>query len=517
MHACIFAQEITIDMPNSRGFSGVQSIDSEIIFTTWFGEKTETKGMANFVLNIYDKELKEIKSTEIEVTKYSEITSAAFTGEYFLFIFVDMMKKNRTMVTFDKTGELIKKNVEEDVKRALLVPENFPIIHVLNSEEFLLVRPMKDKKFGYDIERLDKDLESKWTKTYIPETGVYTAIHSQAINNKLYVLKEENPNRSSSSFTYSVQCFNADDGELNFETSLSDKEDGGAPAFIRVDEKDMVLTGGTYFKGSKYDDKNSDGLFLAVINQKGDINSFTKKSWEGMKSKIQGEFSSALLGGKTKMMVQDIIRKKEGGFMVIAEQFKKANNANLKGTGMGAAVGGSKSTSTGPEVGFTVLDFVFFHFDDAGNLGDIDVIEKLNKEARVTGKIASEKGLAIANFMKEKEFFSYKEVIEHNGNQVILFRNDDGFKSKLYFLPMGTKTTKGIHEVDMDRWVTESMNKLGKLAKATGGSQYTFNSDASSNDYALYKNARFFKPGFILMYDYNRSGLKVWLEPIPEM
>jgi len=275
----IWAQEITIEMPNSRGFSGVRSIGSDIIFTTWFGEKTETKGMGSFVLKLYDKDLNEIKSTEIEVSKYSDMASSAFTGEYFLFIFVDIMKKNRTMVTMDKKGELIKKTVEDDVKRALLVPENFPVIHVLNKEEFLLIRPMKDKKFGYDIERLDKDLESKWTKSFIPESGVWTAIHSQAINNRLYVLKEENPNRSSSSFVYSVQCFDAEDGEIKYETSLTDQTDGGAPAFIRVDETNMVLTGGTYFKGSKYDDKNSDGLFLGVINQKGDINSLTKKSW----------------------------------------------------------------------------------------------------------------------------------------------------------------------------------------------------------------------------------------------
>jgi hypothetical protein len=235
-----------------------------------------------------------------------------------------------------------------------------------------------------------------------------------------------------------------------------------------------------------------------------------------MKDQIQGEFSSALLGGKTKIMVEDVIQKKDGGYMVICEQFKKANNSSLTGSGAGAMLGGGgSSSSSGPEVGFTVLDFVFFQFDATGSLKGIDVVGKQNKEAKVSGKIASGKGLEIANFMLGKGFFCYKEIIEVNGKQVIVYRNDEGFKSKLYFLEVGAKSTDNIPSIDMDRWVSEKLNKLGKFAKATGGGQYEFNSDRAGNDYALYKNARSFKPGYMLMYDYSGKGLKVWLEAIP--
>jgi len=511
------AQEITIDAPNSRGFSGVKSINGEIVFTTWFGEKTENKGMANFILKLYDKELKEIKTTEIEVSKYSELASSSFTGKYFLFIFVDVMKKNRTMVTLDSKGTIVQKKSEEDVRRALLIAENFPIVHVLNEDEFILLRPMKEKKFGFDIERLDKDLNSKWTKSHIPEDGIWKVQDSKVVGNKLYLLREQNPSRSSDNYVYSVQCFNVADGEQLFSTDLVNGEDGGAPAFIRITSKGEVATGGIYFKGSKYDDKNSDGMFFCVISEDGTISKFSKKSWDSVKAKISGEFSSALLGGKTKIMVEDVIRKTDGTFMVICEQFKKANDANNTGSGAGALLGGtsSSSTTTGPEIGFTVLDFVFFNFDDAGELTSIEVVKKQNKEARVTGKIASEKGLAIAQYMYGRGFFCYRETIENNGKQVIVYRNDDGFKSKAYFLPVGSASTEGIPSIDMDRWVSEKLNKLGKFAKATGSDQYTFNSDQTSDTYGLYKNISSFKPGYMLLYDYNIKGLKVWLEAIP--
>jgi len=514
--AILSAQEVTIEAPNSRGFSGVKSINGEIVFTTWFGEKTETKGMANFVLKLYDKELNEIKTTEVEVTKFSEIASSAFTGKYFLFIFVDALKKTRTMVTLDAKGELVQKKTEEDVRRALLTAENFPIIHVLNAEEFVLLRPMKEKKFGFDIERLDKDLNSKWSKSHIPEDGIWKVQDSKVVNNKLYILREQNPNRSSDNYVFSVQGYDVETGEQTYSTDLVDGEDGGAPAFIRVNGKDEIATGGMYFKGSKYDDKNSDGLFFCLLGADGSISKFTKKSWDSMKDQISGEFSSALLGGKTKMMVEDVIQKLDGSYMVISEQFKKANNANMTGSGAAAMLGGgSSSSSAGPEVGFTVLDFVFFNFDPSGNFTGIQVVPKTNKEARVSGKIASEKGLAIAQYMHSRGFFCYREVIEANVKKIIVYRNDDGIKSKAYFLPVGEKSTESIPSIDMDRWVSENLNKLGKFAKATGNAQYSFNSDNTNDTYALYKGISSFKKGFMVLHDFNQKGLKIWLEPVP--
>ncbi len=510
------AQEVTLETPGARGFSGIRSLNGSVAFTTWFGEKTETKGMANFVLKLWNAELEEIKSTEVEVSKFSELASSAFTGKYFLFVFVDAMKKNRTMVTFTAEGDLVEKKVEEDVRRALLTAENFPIIHVLNDEEFVLIRPMKEKKFGFEVERLDKSLESKWLQSFIPEEGVWKAQDAIVKNDKIFILREQNPNRSSDVFLFSIIALNVQDGSTQYSTDLADAEDGGAPAFIRLGSQGEIATGGPYFKKGKYDDKNSDGLFFCILQPDGSIRKMTKKSWDSMKDQISGEFSSALLGGKTKIMVEDVIRKLDGNYLIIAEQFKKANNANLTGSGAGAVLGGGGgSSAAGPEVGFTVLDFVFFEFNASGDFTGIQVVEKTNKEARVSGSVANDKGLAIANYMYSRGFFCYRETIEHNGKQIIVYRNDDGFKSKAYFLPIGETSTASIPSIDMDRWVSENLNKLGKFAKATGGGQYSFNSDNTNDTYALYKGIQSFKKGHMLLHDYNLKGLKIWLEPIP--
>ena len=161
-----------------------------------------------------------------------------------------------------------------------------------------------------------------------------------------------------------------------------------------------------------------------------------------------------------------------------------------------------------------MLDFVLFHYDDSGDLTNIQVVPKLNKEARISGKVASDKGLAVANYMYGQGFFCYREVIEMGGKQIIAYRNDDGLKSKMYFLPLGSVSTEGLPEIDMDAWVSEKLNKLGKFAKATGNGQYSFNSDSPSGDYNLYKGAHSFGEGQYLMFDYNRKDLKIWIQKI---
>src|SRR5690606_21940454 len=112
----------------ARGFTGVKSIDGKFYYTFYFGEKTETKGMANFVLALYDANLAPVKTAEVEISKDSRLTASSFNGQHFLFMFSDLIKRKRTTVTLDVEGNVVKNNVEEKVKNALLTPDNDPEI-----------------------------------------------------------------------------------------------------------------------------------------------------------------------------------------------------------------------------------------------------------------------------------------------------------------------------------------------------------------------------------------------------
>lgn len=518
------AQEVTIEGVSARGFSGVKSINGEFYYTFYFGEKTDNKGMANFILAIYDQNLTSIKNTEIEISKNSELAASAFNGQYFLFIFADLSKKKRTMVTLDKNGSIIKQTVEEDVRAALLTPDNYPDVHGVNQDEFVIVRPEKEKKFGYEIQRVDKDLTIKWTTSFFPEKGIWSIEDSKLAATKLILLRKEKANAlMGDKHTYSVQSLNLETGDAIYTTALVNEDDGAYPDFIRVDEKGEVATGGMYFKDGKYDDKNSDGLFFALIAPNGSISKFSKSSWKKVKDQIKGDFSSDLFGGRTKVLVEDIIQKLDGNYMVIGETWRKSNSADNTGTGairkLGGFGGGSTSTTDSKDKGFTLMDFAFFNFDATGELSSIDKVEKTTKEAVIKGALADEHGLAMAQTLYKRKFFCYRNTIEFNNKQYVMFKNDDGFKTKAYFLPVGATSVSGIGSIDMDKWVPEGLNKLGKFTKMTGGNKYTFgNTDNvfETSNPELYKNIIPAKPGFVLLYQFFNGKLALWLQQVPQ-
>lgn len=515
----INAQEVIIEGVSSKNFSGVQTLNGDYYYTFYFGEKSATKGMINFVLSIYDKELKSINTTPVEISKNAELAASAFNGKFFLFVFSDAIKRKRTLLVLDQKGNIVKQRVDEDVKSSLLMPENNPHVHGISTEEFLIVRPEKEKKFGYEVERIDTGLVSKWTKSFFPEKGFWTIEDTKLVNGKLYILRDEKAALLSDKHTYAVQQMKVENGEVSYTTSLDNGDDGGFPNFIQVSENGVVATGGMYFKNGKYDDKNSDGLFFALLAADGSITKYSKTSWGKVKDQLKGDFSSDLFGGKTKVLVEDIVKKTDGNYMIIGETWRKSNDANNTGAGALTSMAFGKSGgSDGKERGFTVMDFCIFNFDAQGELMNINRIEKATKEAVIKGELANSNGLAMAQELYKRKFFCYRKTIDIRGEQYLMYKNEDGFKTKAYFLPVDATTTENAGFLDMDKWVSEDLNKVGKLSKMMGSNKSVFGNEGTfgvSNP-ELYKNIIYAKPGFVLLYHLKGDQLAMWLQKTPK-
>lgn len=515
------AQQVKLEGVSTRGFSGVKSIDGKFYYTFYFGEKSDDKGMANFVLQLYDKDLNAVASKNLEINKNSELAASCFSGKYFLFIFADALKKTRTTFVLDGQGNIVKQKTDEDVRRALLMPDSYPDILALNDDEFLIIAAEKEKKFGYQVTRVDKDLNEKYSKGFFPEKGIWAIVDSKFQNGKLYLLRKEKPNALwGDKFTYSVQSINTDNGEEAYATALTDGDDGGFPGFISVAGDGSVATGGMYFADGKYDDKNSDGFFFTVISPEGKMNKFNKTPWKKVKDQIKGDFSSNLVGGKTKVLIEDLIKKQDGSYVLLGETFRKSS---VGATGAGAMRGfstGSSSKSGDDETGFTVMDFAFFNFSTSGDLTGIDKVEKQTREAVIKGEMSKENGLALAQWLAYKKgYFCYRGLTESDGKQYIMYKNEDGFKTMAYFLPVGATSAEGIGSIDMDKWVSEGLNKVGKLTKWTSGNKKEFKSETAFGEpesYEIYKNIIAAKPGYVLLYHYDsKAALNIWLEPVP--
>jgi hypothetical protein len=195
------------------------------------------------------------------------------------------------------------------------------------------------------------------------------------------------------------------------------------------------------------------------------------------------------------------------------------DKSTLKSLGGFGSKSSSESSYTGDQTGFTVLDFMIINFDAAGNFTGIDKREKISREAIVRGSMSKENGLALAQWMAaKKRYFGYRYMIENNDKQYIVFKNEDGFKTKAYFMPVDGQGPVG--ELDLDKWMGEGLNKLGKFSKFTGGNKKTFESTVDfgqPESYEIYKNIIPAKPGYVLMYEFSKSNLNIWLEPVPVM
>jgi hypothetical protein len=375
---------------------------------------------------------------------------------------------------------------------------------------------------------MDATLTSKWVKTYLPEKGIWSIEDSKLSNGKLYLLRKEKPNALwGDKFNYAVQSINLENGDITYTTELSQEDDMGFPSFIRVTNNGTVATGGMYFKDGKYDEKNSDGFFFALINADGTVNKFTKSTWKKVKDQVKGDWLNEFFGGKTRVLVEDVLVKKDGTYMIIGETFRKSDDPDNTGSGsegklrkLGALGGGSSSSSSSEnsdDRGFTVMDFLFINFDANGEFTGITKVEKPSKEAIIKGSLAKESALAMAQALAKRKYFCYREVIEVNGKQYIMYKNEDGFKSKAYFLPVGQESVAGIGSIDMDKWVSEGLNKLGKLGKFTGGNKHTITDPEpfTNSNPELYKNIIPAKAGHVLLYQFFNGKMSMWLQPIP--
>lgn len=522
------AQEVTLTDVSARSFSGVRSINGQYYYTICYGEKTENKGMANFVLSLFDKDLKAINTTKLEVSKNSELAGSAFTGKYFLFIFADINRKTRSLFVLDASGNVKQQKVEEDVRRALLIPENYPDVHVISEEEFLLVRPEKEKKFGYEVERLSADLQSKWQKEFYPEKGVWFLEDSKMANARLYLLRQEKPNgRYARFFTSSIQAINLENGDVAYTTPLVNDNVYGFPSFIQSAPNGQVVTGGVYFDKGQYNEKTSDGFFFSILDQEGKTKNTTSMTWKQIQDQYRDDALFELFNGKTRVLAEDVLVKKDGTFMLIGETFRKSRSASSTGSAetnllrtAGSLSGNSMFSGSGGnsnDRGFTVLDFMFFQFDAQGKLTAVQKVSKAAREAAISGRIGDESDLALARILQKRRFFCYQQVVENAGKQYVMFKNEDGYKTKAYFMPVDGTTTQGLASIDMDKWVSDGVNSLGKLSSLTGGNKRTISDQDGpyGNDPELFRNAIPAKEGHVLLYHYFNGKLKIWLEPIP--
>ncbi|MBA6155688.1 hypothetical protein H3Z83_04010 [Tenacibaculum sp. S7007] len=337
------------------------------------------KGKREYAINFLDQNLNDIATKKMIASKRVQLIASGFNNEVSMFVFLDAKEKTFTLKSFDK-----KANAREDVvitltnKQAKTVNTFYKtgmfqnVLIPIKNKGFLIVLTNHDGKgMGYTLKFLPTDSNlSEWEYKFTPSKenkGNYGVI-PVALNKNFIVLNEIKSKLFSSKREYKTVVLNSNNGNKLFEKPY-DKADPKliSNSFISKEENVTVL--GQYYKPkAKLGKAQSLGLFVDVLDTKGNIVFNKKISWKEDVGKFLPVKDNNKLKGIGFIYFHDIIKTENGDYYAIGEQYKKTVSA----IGVaGALLGGGNSVTQ-----LTIKDVYIFKFDKDFNLEDVKTFEK---------------------------------------------------------------------------------------------------------------------------------------------
>ncbi|MFN6944493.1 MAG: DUF6770 family protein [Cytophagaceae bacterium] len=458
-----FSQSAEITNVRKKEFRGVYPIMNKQTNTpqgyyTFYVNEKVGGGMINFIIAIFDLDLKIIKQTPITITKHSSVDGSEFNGEDFLFVFNDLKKKTLTYVTADKNGDIIKTKGIVEAKRYAATADVYPS----SNGGFYIVKPIKEKKWGYSVERVDRNLNTQWEKRFMPEKGIVTAEAVESRGDQIIVVQSVRPTITSKKVKAEFVCLADQSGENVFNYSLYDGEATAVPSAFYIDKDKNIVTGGMYFDGEKMDATNSDGIFFLKLSPKGEKLAYSKIDWDnGIQAVLKSTKKGLSIGSKPKVYFQDITQTKDGNYQVISETFKKniqLMSSPLKDMISGRYIGWVNDNSKDNKpVTFEIMDFMFFTFDDQAKLTNMNIVEKEHTKISVYRPYNSMYGLQMARMVDKFGWFNYGFLTTSaSGENLLISKNfaisdayigintmKTGEVSETHKIPVNKRSAKG--------------------------------------------------------------------------
>jgi Family of unknown function (DUF6770) len=416
----ISAQSVQINGVRNKEFRGVKAIMDGNVSTgyyTYYVNEKAKKGMIEFALEIYDLDLNLIKKTPIQLTKNSAMMGGEFNGKDFLFLFKDLSKKTNTYISIDSKGKIIKKSVKTVKKMASAM--GTAIYPSKDGKGFYVTQMVKVKKWGYSVQKYDRNLTSLWKKTVTKPKGMIGVAAAEGGDGKFVVITTEKPTLMSKKVTGKILAYDSESGDKLFEENLYNGKITRIPSSFLIDREGNIVMAGMYFAGQKWHAKNSDGIYFTKLDQSGKVLFENSIDWDkGIQAALKATSRKFSIGSKPKVLFHDITEDKDGNYQVISETFRKT----VKAATVLGALGGNNGQDT--PVGFTVMDFIIFNYDAKGQPIDINKIEKPYKSILIAGSIANAGGVSSAYYMKSMGLFTFEFVAESaSGEKAVVYTN----------------------------------------------------------------------------------------------
>lgn len=464
----IAQKDISIENIRKKEFRGVKAIinqetkKAEGYYTFYVNEKS-TKGKLNFTIAIFDVDLNLIKQTPIEMDKKSVLQSSTFNGKDFLFVFNGVSltgfgKKSISYVTIDKQGNIIKTRGVE-LKGVKGLTEKEAVVYSASNGNFYIVRPVKERRYGYKIECVDRELNTKWEQIVMPSKGIATIQAIQSTGNKLLVVEMLKPSLLSKKAELNLRSLAEKDGKELFFYPLYDGKSTLAPSSFMVSDKGEVVLSGMYFDGAKVKNLNSNGIFFLKLDKDGKELVKSLADWDnGLQKHLRTTKKNIAIGSKPKVLFHEIVVAEDGTYQVIGETFRTTYQL--------VAIPGAKRSIGAPtsndnsSIGFRVEDFIIFNFNDKGEIVNLNKIEKDHTKYTVYSPYCHLGGLRLAGYMQASGYFDFAFTTkkENSDQEVIIASNMANKKPYIGIVSIDKGEASELKRIDVENKLTRKSN-----------------------------------------------------------
>ncbi|PCJ79921.1 MAG: hypothetical protein COA49_10230 [Bacteroidetes bacterium] len=457
-----YSQSVELTDIQKREFRGVFPILNKNTnsvkgyYSFYVNEKAEA-GRRNFVIVIFDEKLDLLNKTSISISKRSVVDGAEFDGENFLFIFNDLIKKRRTLITCDSDGNIIKEKHVQESKGS-----NYNAsVYTSSNGGFYIVMPIREKKTGYSVEKVDKDLNTLWERRFMPNKGFIGVATIESGEGMIIMIQQTKPSLMSKKIGANLVALDDETGEEEFVYPLYDGNITRQPSAFAIGSNHEIITAGMYFDGEKWDGKNSDGIFFLKLSADGEEIISTTENWdEGIQQIIKdGSKKTFTISSKPKVLFHDIIVNEAGNYQVIGETFKKSFqlvSIISKDIITGRYIGNINSENAKP-ITFEIMDFIIFNFDNDGEMSGINMITKEHTKISCYPPYSRYGGLSLAIKVRDYGWFNYKFMQSATGSEdskmvsclfvqdpyIGIYSFEDGEYSDLERIPITKKSIRG--------------------------------------------------------------------------
>ncbi len=410
-------------------------------------EKKDRKNN-NYLLNVYDENLREINSVNIVRPVSYLLVDGAFNGDAFAFLFYDTRAHITELISYDQTlkqsgssRRALKSKFAQSAFGALATTEAsqaylLPVSH----KGFLCYGIREGNKHHYEITFYDNTMKQVWSK-YAPANAKPVEIANEAFQSEEYIgsliFQKKSINANDMDTDLMVQ--QVSDGNILFRIPMTTSRYSVSYSDVYFDgEKQTFVVFGEYFdKKDKELKSQSLGFIYLTIDIHGQLVDEKVNSWANEISRVtpineKGKFD----GSNTNILIHEIIRTDDGQVFVVGEQYKKAASAagiasRVLTIAAGAATGyyGGSSAST---IQLNIYNLVVFQFNPDYTINKVHIFEKDKNVVMLPGGTGYSSPRLLSYYAKAVGGFDYtfSQVSSDKNTFMVTYINYDREKGQ---------------------------------------------------------------------------------------